>query len=314
MLQIRLPWNTFLLRTRFAQLAQPQGAGNQLPPVFLHFFALLCGWSDELPSNKGEQRVTDQKLLDELRGLLRHDLASALIQALESTVAPSATVSAATIQHVLQVLITVSNQQLSRGTHNGQCKVLISSRCSVLLMFATCNFSLLQLHDASLLSDALAVRAQRLVFSLRGVWEQLRPPDSGGTADTGGSGGARGACVSIDLFDHVDLSMKRLHAQLAPQAAPTSQQTDGQPAAANQHSDANGSGQLLDEPMGELEADDAIEHDGLRSSMHARNGADEIDNLTPQAALADEPAAMPISAAAASPKAASLATPMDMSR
>ena len=124
-LQIRLPWNTFLLRTCFAQLTQPQGAGKQLPPVFLHFFALLCGWSDELPSNKEEQRATDPRLLDELRGMLSDDLAPALIQALESTIAPSATVSAATIQHVLQVLITVSNQQLSRGTHKGRCKVLI---------------------------------------------------------------------------------------------------------------------------------------------------------------------------------------------
>ena len=130
MLQIRLPWNTFLLRTRFTQLAQPQGAGNQLPPVFLHFFALLCGWSDELPSNKEEQRVTDTRLLDELRGLLPHDLAPALIQALESTIAPSATVSAATIQHVLQVLITVSIQQLSRGTHDGRRMTLMSTRCS----------------------------------------------------------------------------------------------------------------------------------------------------------------------------------------
>jgi len=163
----------------------------------------------------------------------------------------------------------------------------------------------------------MSARTQRLVFSLRGVWEQLRPPDSGGTDATGGGGGGvRGACVSIDLFDHVDLSMKRLHSQLAPQAAPTLQQADGQSAEAKQQSDADGSGQLLDEPMGELEADDAIEHDGLGSSMHAQNGADEIDNLTPQAAHADEPAAIPITAtaSAAAPEAASLATPMDTSR
>lgn len=128
MLQIRLPWNAFLLRTHLTQLAQPHGTHNQLHPAFLHFFALLCGWSDEVPSNKGEKRAADAWLLDQLREILNHNLAPALMLALENTIAPTATVSEATIQHVLQLLITVSKHQLSRGARNCSCTTLIRSR------------------------------------------------------------------------------------------------------------------------------------------------------------------------------------------
>lgn len=171
-----------------------------------------------------------------------------------------------------------------------------------------------------MLIDALASRGQQLLFSLRATWELLRPPDSGETSAPSGATRDARVCVSIDLFEHVDVAIRQLHAKLAPQPPPTQRQADGESAA------GSNSGRL-DEPMGELEADDTIACDGLESSMRAQacmNGADEheLSNSVPHARTADLDERVPavsirIPATTATtpmdPHVASLATPMDMS-